>query len=480
VGDAFSELFGERIDEFIDTLAFHYRRGEDDAKAVTWLVRAGRRAQRLYANAEALDYFTAAIDRSGADPTARSDAYEAVGDVHRVTGRYDEALGVYADAMRIRAGGDIVALARVRRKSGLVQQLRGRADEALDTFGDVLVQLPAEAMSERIRALLNIADLQFRNGKADIAIGHLQGALADAERSGDDEALAEALKQLGTIHGYKGELLRALEYQEQSLAAYVRLGDVLGEANVHNNIGRTERRRSRHADALAAYDRALAIRQRIGDQLGRVHSHGNIAEIHFLRGELAEAERHYKSAMELATSIGYAFGASASQVGLAATNIARGEAGAGIAQLLAAITEFERAGQRTYLVEALRDLTDGYVAVRSPFAVPTAERGVALAHELGLPELIAIALQALGNARLAAGDVAGAVAALEEARVALARGDDRHELGRTLGLLARAYARLPESDERRGQADGLRDQARVVFSELGAALDLARLESLSL
>jgi adenylate cyclase len=475
VGDAYTDLFGERIEEFIDTLAFHYRHGDDDPKAVTWLIRAGRRAQRLYANAEALDYFRAGIDRSGADPASRAESHEAVGDVHRVTGRYDEALDAYAQAMQMRAENDVVEQARIRRKTGLVQQLRGKAEEALETFADVLVRLPAEAMGERVRTLLNIADLQFRNGKADLAIEQLHGALADAERSGDGEALAEALKQLGTIHGYKGELGRALEYQEQSLAAYVRLGDVLGEANVHNNIGRTERRRSRHEAALAAYDRALAIRQRIGDQLGRVHSHGNIAEIYFLRGQLDEAERNYRSAVELSESIGYSFGVSASRVGLGATKIARGDAETGVTELMSAISEFERAGQRTYIVEALRDLTDGYVATKSPLALAAAERGVALARELALPELIAIALQALGSARLAAGDLGGAVEALEEARDALAHGEDRHELGRTLALLARVYSRLPASDERRAQADALRDQARTIFEELGAALDLRRL-----
>jgi adenylate cyclase len=477
VGDAYTDLFGERIDEFIDTLAFHYRRGDDDSKAVRWLARAGHRAQRLYANAEALDYFRGAIDRSSADPSARAEAHEALGDVHRVTGRYDDALVAYAEALRIGVESDVVGRARVRRKTGLVQQLRGKADEALDTFADVLVRLPLEAMGERVRALLNIADLQFRNGKADVAIGHLQSALADAERSGDDEALAEALKQLGTIHGYKGELARALEYQQRSLEAYVRFGDVLGEANVHNNIGRTERRRSRHAAAFAAYEKALRIRERIGDQLGRVHSHGNIAEIHFLRGELNEAERHYQAAVELARSIGYAFGVSASLVGLGATNIARGNTAAGIPQLLAAIAEFERAGQRTYIVEALRDLTDGYVAVGSPLAVEAAERGLALAREQALPELVAIALQALGRASIAAGDLARGIEALEEARGLLEAGDDRHELARTFALLGHAYARLPSDDRRREEVAMLRDQARMIFAELGAALDLRRLES---
>jgi tetratricopeptide (TPR) repeat protein len=475
VGDAYSDLFGERIDEFIDTLAFHYRRGDDDPKAVRWLVRAGHRAQRLYANAEALDYFRAAIDRSGADPDARAEAQEALGDVQRLTGHYDDALAAYAHAVGIRLEGDAVQLARVRRKSGLVQQLRGRTEEALVTFADVLAKLPPDAAGERVRVQLNIADVQFRKGKADVAIEHLHAALRDAERSGDGEASAEALKQLGTIHAYKGELGQALQYQQRSLAAYVSLGDVLGEANVHNNIGRTERRRSRHAEARSAYERALAIRQRIGDQLGRIHSHGNIAEVHFLLGELEDAQRHYQTVMELSRAIGYPLGVSNALAGLGATNVALGRAEEAITQLQDAIAELERAGQRTYIVETLRDLTDAYVASGSSLALTAAERGIDLARELALPQLVAIALQSLGSAHLAAGDAGSAAIALEESRALLERGDDRHELGRTLALLARTYAKLPADDARLREVEPIRLQARAILEELGAALDLRRL-----
>ena len=477
VGDAYTDLFPDRTDELVDTLAFHYRRGDSDPKAVLWLTRAGRRAQRLYANAEALDYFRAVIARARDDTAASAEAHEAIGDVQRVTGHYDDAVAAYASALDLHDDAQVVARARIRRKVGLVQQLRGRADEALTIFEDALSRLGAVNEAERLRVRLSIADLQFRNGKAELAINGLRDTLAAAERIGDDEAMAEALKQLGTIHAYRGELGKALEYQERSLAAYLRLGDVLGQANVHNNIGRTERRRSRHREALAAYERALTIRQRIGDQLGRVHSHGNIAEIHFLRGELDEAQHHYDTVMELSRLIGYPLGLSGALIGLGATSVARGNANDGITQLRDAVAELERAGLRTYLVEALRDLTDAYIASDSPLALVTAERGIELARELALPQLIAIALQALGNARLAARDVSGAIQALDESRALLAHGDERHELGRTLALLARAYLSLPDGDIRRAESGSLRDQAKLIFEELGAALDLRRLES---
>ena len=140
VGDAYTDLFGERIDEFIDTLAFHYRHGDDDPKAVRWLVRAGQRAQRLYANAEAVDYLRAAVDRSGADPDARAGAHETLGDVHRLTGRYDDALAAYPRRCGSEWKGTWWHSPRPpQERTG--PTAAAAADEALETFADVLATL---------------------------------------------------------------------------------------------------------------------------------------------------------------------------------------------------------------------------------------------------------------------------------------------------------------------------------------------------
>ena len=211
VGDAFTDLFGERIEEFIDTLAFHYRRGEDDAKAVTWLVRAGRRAQRLYANAEALDYFQCGhrSQRRGSERTVgRVRGYRRCAPRDRPLRRC--ARRVRARRCAIRAGRRHCCAARVRRKSGLVQQLRGKADEALDD----LRRCP-RAASARGNGRAHPCAAEHRRPRSSGTAKLISRSSIYRVRSptpsgaATDDALAEALKQLGTIHGYKGELLRS-------------------------------------------------------------------------------------------------------------------------------------------------------------------------------------------------------------------------------------------------------------------------------
>lgn len=474
VGDAYTGLFADRLDEYVDALAFHYRRGDDDPKARMWLLRAGHRARRLYANAEALDYFQGCIERSADEPPARAEAHEAIGDVQRVTGRYEDALSSYGSAIEIRADG--ADRARLRRKAAVIAHLRGDAEGARAVFADIAMSAGAEAMAEGARALLAMGEIAWRAGHYDEAVTALTAAVEAATTAADDDARAEALKHLGTVSSRRGELDRALQHHRASLALYESLGDVLGQAALHHNIGVVSRRRNQFDAALISYERANDIRARIGDQLGLALGLANVGEIHYQRGELAEAEERYRRSLEIAQSIGWATGIGMAQLGLGATLSAMNEIDEGTQFIMDALREYERAGNRTYMIDALRDLAQAYLPERPALALEAATRGLAIAREAGLSEAIGFSLQLMGMADLALGDIGAAITALEESREVLERAESRREeVARTLAALGRAYERLPENDARRAGSGRLLEQARLTLADVGAKLDLQRL-----
>ena len=45
LGEAIETIYADRLDEFVNVLAFHYGRSDNDPKALHWLVRAGRSGQ---------------------------------------------------------------------------------------------------------------------------------------------------------------------------------------------------------------------------------------------------------------------------------------------------------------------------------------------------------------------------------------------------------------------------------------------------
>jgi tetratricopeptide (TPR) repeat protein len=190
-----------------------------------------------------------------------------------------------------------------------------------------------------------------------------------------------------------------------------------------------------------------------------------------LRGNLNEAIAAFTSANETARAIGYTLGAGATLEAIGASRVEQGDLEAGLRDLRAGAAQIESAGSRPNLVDALCDVANAYSLQRSPEALATAERALAIARDLALPERIGLALQSLGRARLALGDQGGARAALEESRSLLVPGS--HELARTLALLGGIYM---QDDARRDEGLEMLAQARETFTKLGAMLDLRRME----
>lgn len=61
VANAVEELFSERLNDFYETLAYHYNLADDKEKAEEYLIKAGERTMRTAASYEALNYFQEAL-----------------------------------------------------------------------------------------------------------------------------------------------------------------------------------------------------------------------------------------------------------------------------------------------------------------------------------------------------------------------------------------------------------------------------------
>jgi predicted ATPase len=62
IATAIESTLADRIDEFVERLAVHYREGGDRNKAVEYLIRAGERVASDYSHRSALDYYLKALD----------------------------------------------------------------------------------------------------------------------------------------------------------------------------------------------------------------------------------------------------------------------------------------------------------------------------------------------------------------------------------------------------------------------------------
>src|SRR3989475_183350 len=308
VADAIRDLFAERADEYVDIIAYHYARGDDDAKASAALLRAGQRARRLYAIDEALAYFRSALEHSAADPAASADAWEGIADVEGFAGNYAEAAAGYRHALAALDRTDDRGRSRLLRKLGVVHQITGDTPEALRTLTEARDVLSTGADREQALVLLELGQVYWQQGSYEQSRETLLTAAQRAERAGADDARADAYKHLGTVASLSGDTGMAIDYYERSLQLYEARADVSGQANVLNNIGIVRRKEGRYAEALLAHTKALAIRERIGDPLGIGTVGNNLAEVGVARGGVGEGGGDFGAGLNPWSLVGFAAG----------------------------------------------------------------------------------------------------------------------------------------------------------------------------
>jgi len=81
IGLVMEELFDDRLSEFYETLAFHFRRGHSTAKAVDYLIRSGEKSLKRYAVEESHEYFKEAYQLLTEEPAKTKEEPELLVDL---------------------------------------------------------------------------------------------------------------------------------------------------------------------------------------------------------------------------------------------------------------------------------------------------------------------------------------------------------------------------------------------------------------
>lgn len=139
--------------------------------------------------------------------------------------------------------------------------------------------------------------MQHHRAMYDSALFYLQKALdiRNAESPVDEVELSNVLFHLGNTYSYKGNLVKALELQLQSLAIRERkLGpDHASLSNTITSIGRIYQRLGNDERALESFLKGLEIRKQ---SLGP--DHGNVAASYYMIGTLYSDMHNFHQAIE--------------------------------------------------------------------------------------------------------------------------------------------------------------------------------------
>jgi predicted ATPase len=216
----------ERLGD-LEALAHHFRLGGDKLRGARYEVAAGDWARGVYANEDAIRHYERALEAlascAGGDADARG-ARERLADLLTLTGHRAEALGHYESVLKeVDLLDDPTAAARVRRKVGGLHWDAGDRERAGACFTAGL-ELLGEAGDpiERAHLFQEMGRLAFRAGDHAGAITWAERALAEAARDahGAEAAVmrAHAENTLGVALARIGRLTEAVERIERSIA----------------------------------------------------------------------------------------------------------------------------------------------------------------------------------------------------------------------------------------------------------------------
>ncbi len=279
-------------------VARHYALAGRDGDAAVRFHEAGEHARSLYANAEALAHFQAALALGHPNPGV---VHETVGDVQTLLGDYGGALTSYEAAA---ADEDAARTALLEHKLAGLHLRRGDLDLAARHIAAAL-DAPADGEPGlQARILADAGLVAHRRGQEDAALASARQALADAQRDGDERTLAQVRNVLGILLKNSGQRVEAREHLEASVRWAEEHGDLAGRVAALNNLALVDRAEGDVTAALGRTMTALELADLIGDRHRQAALHNNLADILHASGRRDEAMEHLKKAVAIFAEIG--------------------------------------------------------------------------------------------------------------------------------------------------------------------------------
>jgi len=301
------EQSAERAGEHSGLIADHLELAGQTELAAVYLRQAGEQAAAKFANAEAVAYFSRALDLTpAAEPGERYGLLLAREKVYHLQGERE------AQAQDLAALNELAkALGNERRQAEVALHQAGYGE----AIGDYAAAIESAQVAIRLAQVVQDASREaagyqewgralMRRGDHEAALTRLEGALTLAKAAGLRQTEANSLRNLGNIHYFQGDYATAKAYYEQSLRACREIGDRRGEGHTLNNLGLVSDDQGDCAAARAYYEQALCTYLEIGDRWGQGASLNNLGCVSEGQGDYARAKSYFEQALCIKREIG--------------------------------------------------------------------------------------------------------------------------------------------------------------------------------
>ncbi len=290
-----------------------------------------------------------------------------------------------------------------------------------------------------------------------------QNAAEAARRSGDGNAEADVLADLGDIASATGDYTAARANYERSLELSISLDNPLGEAGALHHLATIEYLTGDFSSAMMRFARALQLYRKLGSQQGEANALREMGSVHRQEGNFREANTSLSQALALDRDVDPVSEAN-DLTQLGAVQEATGDYQAAIASFTRALNLCGAVGNRLGQANALNRLGIAYYYRGDfPNAAASQERALELYRDLGSGLGEANSLNCLGTVQRAAGNYDQAAASLAAA-LRLCR-DLRYPSGEAWALNHLGMVQQATGDFL--AAAGSQEHALTLYRELG-------------
>jgi class 3 adenylate cyclase/tetratricopeptide (TPR) repeat protein len=296
-----------------EVLAQHYYLARERQKALHYALVAGERAKQRFANQEALEYYSRALQLAQHFSERNAERFEAnvgLGEVQSHVGEYEDAVDSFEAALeewplappeeRVRV---MIKMAQVWDKRGDLKKVETWLQRALGEIESVSSDQPL--LLAQIKSELGWYAL--RQGDLAQAERWLNQGLHLVEDTKHYGVLASILNRLGAVYYHRSYWERATEQVQQALDIRKELGDLVGYAGSLNNLGILHHMNASWEKALDRYEEAAVLYERIGATEGVAVTRTNLGSLYTDRGQWDKALENLNESIAIAERTGHPY-----------------------------------------------------------------------------------------------------------------------------------------------------------------------------
>jgi class 3 adenylate cyclase/tetratricopeptide (TPR) repeat protein len=266
-GLGLEELYAERLDEVLELLAYHFGSGGENEKAVDYAILAAEKAQRRWANTEALAFFQDALQRLDSLPDTetnrlrRIDAVVKQGELMFALGRHTQHVQALERIRPLIDAADPPRRAAWFCWAGFLHSLTGARPEVPMTYCREAAALADVAHLDDMRAFAEgcLAQVYVVVGKLRDAVEMGERALAFFETQGNVWWACRTLWFLSTACNAIGEWERGFGYCRRALEHGQEVNDLRLKIVGWYRTGSTHTLRGDPGAAIVCFDEALNL-----------------------------------------------------------------------------------------------------------------------------------------------------------------------------------------------------------------------------